>query len=183
MPYMPQQMQQNWTRGGNQQSPQFGLGALVPIGLSLAGGLLGGANSPKRLDPGQINSMFGPQALTQNTEQLYRMLMQSPAFQSIMQGGAQQGARLQGRLKQNMGRSGLGGTPMAGLMNAASMGYGSQLQRQGQTQLFMQALQQAQQNMAQQMGLFAGQQQMPNFGQQLGGALLGAGAQGFGSLF
>ncbi len=171
----------NQGRGQNQTNPQFS--PLIPIGLSLAGGLLGGMNAPKRLGAEDINSMFGPQQLAGNTQDLFRMLMQSPAFSQIMQSGAQQGSKLQGRMAQQLGKSGLGGSAMGGMMKAASMGYGSQLQRQGQTQLFMQALQAAMQNMQSQMGLFGQQQQMPNFGQQMGGALMGAGAQGFGKLF
>lgn len=169
-------------RGGNQTQASFDPSMLIGPALTLGGGILGAASTPKRLDLNDIRSMFGGQALVGETNSLFKMLMQSPAFQQIMQGGAQQGSMLQGRLAQQLGKSGLGGSPMGGMMKAASMGYGSQLQRQGQTQLFMQALQTAMQNMQGQMGMFAQQQQIPSFGQMLGGSMMGAGAQGFGGM-
>ena len=93
-----------------------------------------------------------------------------------------QGAAFRNRRGANIGSSGLSGSPMAGMAKAASLGYGDQLQRQGSQQFLMQALQSALQNRQMQMQLFGQQQQMPNFWQQMGGALMGGGAQGFASM-
>ena len=165
-------------RGGNQASPNFNPAMLIGPAMTIGGAALGAANQKKALSADEINQMFGAPALAGNTQDLFRMLMQSPAFQSIMQGGAQQGSMMQGRIGQALGKSGLSGAPMGGMMKAASMGYGSQLQNQGKQQLFMQALQTAMQNMQGQMSMFNQQQQMPNFWSQMGGALMGGGAQG-----
>ena len=190
MPYMPQQMQQNYAqfgqqqqsqRGqmGNQTGSQIGPAALIPIGMSLGGAVMGGLGGNDKLSWEEIQKMFGSKALVGQTENLYRMMQQSPMYNNMMQGAQNQASQYRNRLSQNLGGSGLGGSPMAGLSKAASLGYGSQLQRQGQQQLFAQSMQQAMQQMQLQAQMFGQQQQMPNFWQQMGGALMGGGAQGF----
>ena len=167
---------------GNQSQGQFGPAALLPIGLSIGGALLG-AGGDKSMDWGQIQNMFGAQGMADDTQNFMRMLMQTPAFRNMQQSASNQGNAFQRRLGQNIGASGLGGTPMAGITKAASLGYGDQLQRQGSQQFLMQAMRQAMQNRQMQMQMMMQQQQMPSFGSQLGGAMLGAGAQGFSGLF
>lgn len=165
-------------RGQNQMNPQIGPAALIPIGMSLGGMFLGNKNKKDGLDWDAIQKMFGGQALSSQTNQLFNMLQGSPQFTGMMQGASQLGNQMQSRLAQNVGQSGLGGTPMAGMMKAAGMGYGGQLRLQGQQQLFMQALQQAMQQQGMQATMFNQQQQIPNFWSQVGGALMGGGAQG-----
>ena len=170
-------------QAGNQSQGQFGLASLIPVGLSLAGGLLGNANKQDPLDWNQIQQMFGGQSLANDTQSMFNMLSRTPAFRNMQHGASNHGAAFRNRLGANIGSSGLGATPMAGMAKAASLGYGDQLQRQGSQQFLMQALQQAMQNRQMQMQLFGQQQGMPSFGQQMGGALMGAGAQGFAGLF
>jgi hypothetical protein len=143
------------------------------------GGILGGIGSKEnKLDWNQINQMFGPGALAGGAEQLYGAMLQSPLLQQILTSGAQQGNMLQQRMMQNMGRSGLQGSPMGQFARAAGQGYGGNIQRNMLSQLYMQALQQAATNLQGRMGMFGQQQQIPSFMQQLGGAFMGAGAQG-----
>ncbi len=163
---------------GNQAQPNFNPAMLIGPAMAIGGGIMGGLNQQKPLDWDEIQKRFGSKALVGQTEDLYRMMSQSPMFQNMMQGAQNQASTYRGNLAKNMGGSGLGGTPMAGLAKAASLGYGSQLQRQGQSQLFMQAMQQAMQQMQLQAQMFGMQQQIPNFWQQMGGAMMGGGAQG-----
>ncbi len=168
---------------GQQADPSFGIGSLLPIGLSLFGGILGGSGTPDRLSAEQISQMFGAQAVSKETQELFRLLQRSPAFQQMMTSASLQGQSFSNRLRANIGRGGQVSTPGANFARAASLGFGGQLQRQGQGQLFGQALQAAIQNLQGQMTMFGQQQQLPSFGQQLGSSLLGAGAQGFASQF
>ena len=186
MPYMPQQMQQNWgnfgqgQRGqqGNQQNPQFAQ-FLLPAAMTAGGAIAGGLGGQKKLSYGDIQNMFGSKQLVSGTEDLFSMMKQSPMYNQMMQGAQNSASTYRGNLARNMGGSGLGGSPMAGLAKASSLGYGSQLQQQGQSQMFMQAMQQAMQNMQLQAQMYGQQQQIPSFWQQMGGALMGGGAQGF----
>ena len=169
-------------RNQNQQQQQFGPAALIPIGMSLGGAIMGGMGQDK-LSYEDIQKMFGSKKLVGGTENLFRMMKQSPMYNQMMQGAQNQASTYRGNLAKNMGSSGLGGTPMAGLTKAAGLGYGSQLQRQGQSQMWMQAMQQAMQQMQLQAQMFGQQQQKPNLWQQMGGAMMGGGAQGFANIF
>ena len=163
---------------GNQSNQQFAPW-ILPAAMTAGGAILGGMNSPKGLDYEQIKKMFGSQQLVGDTNNLFQMLMGSPGGTSAMQGASVLGNRMKGNLAKNIGQTGLGGTPMAGMMKAAGMGYGGQLRLQAQQQMFQQAMQMAMQQQQNQMGMFSQQQQVPNFWQQMGSSMLGAGAQGF----
>ena len=169
-------------RGANQQSQQ-GF-PFIPIAM-MAGGMLSkglgdSQNQPMPWD--QVQGMFGPGALTQGTDQIMGGMMKSPFMTTQMRGASQLGNRMQANMASNMGQSGLSGTPMAGMIKAAGMGYGGQLRMQQMSKMYQQAQQMAMQNLMMQAGMFGQNQQnqinAPNFWSQFGSSLLGAGAQG-----
>lgn len=169
--------------GGGATNPQFGLGALVPIGASLLGGVLGGmGQKDQSIDWDEMTKMFGPGAVMGDANTMFQGMMQSPMLSQILGSGASQGNRLNQRMMRNMASSGLSGSPMGQFAKAAGTGYGGNIQRQMLSNAFMQALQAAMQNNQARMGMFQNQQNMrinqPNFLNMLGSSLFGAGAQG-----
>lgn len=161
------------------------LQALAPIALSLFGGLLGGSERPT-LSAAQLEQMFGPQAIANTTNDLYKLLSHSPLYTQIMTSGAQRGTQLANATRANLAARGVSGTPLGGFLNAAGQGYGSAIQRQGQAGLYQNALQAALSNVASRQALFGqsylGRQNMPTYGRMIGSSLLNAGAAGFSGL-
>lgn len=152
------------------------------LGLgSLAGGLFSSSKGQRKpLNPGMLRDLWGPQAQAQDTQSFYRMLLNSPAFSQMMSSTAAQGNRIGGSMRANLARRGVSSSGIGAFQQAASRGYGSSLQRQGQMDLFNQAMQLAGQNNANRMNLWGQsmlqQQQTPSMGQMIGGSLFNAGA-------
>ena len=155
----------------------------IGLGSMLLGGLLGSKERPM-LDPRMLDQLFGADALSKKTNQLYRFLAASPFMSQALNRAAMRGANLRNAAGAHIARMGLGGTPYAGFLNAAGRGYAGSLQGEAKQNLFIQALQQAAQMNQGQMGAyvdsFMQRQRTPRFGQQLGGSLL---AGGSGALF
>lgn len=154
-----------------------------PLGLGamLLGGLLGHKQNPT-LSPALLNQYFGTNALSDKTNQLYSMLVNSPVMSQMMQQAALQGASLRNNMAASLGQSGLSAAPMGQFLTAAGRGYGAALQRQGKQALYNNALDQAGQLNQQQMAAFVNsflqRQGQPTFGRMVGSSLFGAGAQG-----
>jgi hypothetical protein len=158
---------------------------IVPVAgglMALLGGLLGGKGQRQPIDPKLLEQLFGPQKLAGETQQLYAMLANSPAFAAMMQSAAKQGSRASTMTASNLASRGLSSTPYGSFLKSASRGYGTSMQLQGKQNLFLQALQTALQNISQRQGIYGQsmgiQQQQPTWNQQLGSSLLAGGAQG-----
>jgi len=156
--------------------------AAVGLGASLLGGLLGGGKGGQQpgIDPAQLARLFGPNALAGDTQKLYALLMRSPAWSQMMNQSALQGSQTANATRAALASRGLSSTPYASFLNAAGRGYGASMQRQGQQNLFMQALQQAMEGLQNRQSLYGqsilGQQGQPTWGRMIGGSLLNAGA-------
>jgi len=164
-------------------NPLFFGGGLASM---LLGGLLGSKERPM-LDPRMLDQLFGARALSNKSNMLYNLLVNSPAYSQQMNSAAMQGNQLRNNMMANLAKSGLAGSPVGSFAQAAGRGYGASLQRGAKGNLFLQALQQAaNMNQSQQdayVQSFLGRQSKPTFGQQLGGSLLGGGSSMLASLF
>lgn len=164
--------------------PALAVGGMSGL-ASLLGALLGKSQNPT-IDPGMLKNLFGPNALAGDTQQLYKLLLNSPAFSQMMNSSALRGQNIANQTRAGMASRGLSSTPYAGFLNAAGQGYGATLQRQGQQDLFMKALQEAMQNLGQRESIWGqsqlGRQEQPTWGRMIGASLLAGGSQGFGSL-
>ena len=153
---------------------------------SLLGALLGSGGGQKTIDPELLKRLFGPQAVGKETNELFAILKNSPAFAQMMRQASMRGNRIGGNARAGLARAGLGSSGIGAVANATSRGLGGTLQLQGQGQLFSQALQAAMQNVGQRQSIFAGSQQsanqQPSFQRMIGSSLLNLGAAGFGSL-
>ena len=150
---------------------------------TLLGGLFGHKGERRPIDPAMLQQLFGANAVGSETQDFYRILRNSPAFSQMMNANAIAGQRVATRSASNLGRSGISATPLGGFLRAAGRGYGGTLQREGEGQLFNQALQAALQSVGSRQNAYVQslltQQQQPSFLQGLGGSLSGAGMQGF----
>jgi len=159
--------------------------ALISSLLTGAGGLLG-KKGQQPIDPEMLKRLFGPNATAEETQQLFALLKNSPAFAAMMSGNAMQGANIANVAAQRTAMSGAGGSPIAAFLSQAGRGYGATLNRNAQGGLWEQALRAAQQNISQRMQAFTGsklqQQSEQPWNRMIGASLLGAGAQGFGSI-
>lgn len=153
---------------------------------TLLGGLFGSKGERKTIDPALLERLFGAEAIGKETQGIFNTLRNSPAFSQMMNQAGISGQRVATRSAANLARSGIGASGMGGFLRAAGRGYGGNLQREGQSQLFMQALQAALGTVGSRQNAFVQsqlqQQQQPSFLQGLGGSLSGAGMQGFLSL-
>ena len=157
---------------------------LIGGGASLLGGLLGKKQNPT-IDPRMLEQLFGPQKLSQETQQLYQMLANSPAFSQMMNQAAMQGSNLQNQMGAQMGQSGLSSSPMGGFLKAAGRGYGGTLQRGAKADLYMKALQSAFEGLQNRQSAFVNsklqRQEQPTWQRMIGASLLNAGSQGLGN--
>lgn len=151
----------------------------------MLGGLLGKKQNPT-IDPAVLKRLFGPDALSGETQQLYQLLLNSPAFSQMMNQAAMQGSNVANQTQANLARAGLGSTPYGGFLNAAGQGYGGTLQRGAKADLFMQALRQAFEGLQSRQGAYVqsrlGRQEQPTWQRMIGASLLNAGSQGLGNL-
>jgi len=158
---------------------------LIGGGASLLGGLLGKKQNPT-IDPNVLKRLFGPDALSGETQQLYQMLLNSPAFSQMMNQAGIQSTQTANRTRAALGASGLGSTPYGGFLNAAGSGYGASMQRQGKQDLFMQALRSAFEGLQNRQSIYASsklnRQEQPTWQRMIGASLLNAGSQGLGNL-
>ena len=159
--------------------------ALISSLLSGAGGLLG-KKGQKPIDPEMLKRLFGPNATAEETQQLFQLLKNSPAFAAMMSGNAMQGTSIANAAATRTAASGAGGTPIAAFLSQAGRGYGATLNRNAQGGLWEQALRAAQQNIGQRMQAFTQskmqQQQEQPWSRMVGASLLNAGASGFSSI-
>lgn len=155
--------------------------ALVGAGGAILGGLLGKSQNPT-IDPRILAQLFGPGALSKDTNALYQMLVNSPAWSQMMNQAAIQGSQTRNQTQANLAQSGLGGTPYGAFLNAAGGGYTGTLQRQGRQQLFADALRAAFEGLQSRQSAYVNsrlqRQEQPTWGRMIGSSLLNAGAQG-----
>lgn len=159
--------------------------ALISSLLTGAGGLLG-KKGQQPIDPEMLKRLFGPNATAEETQALFALLKNSPAFAAMMSGNAMQGANMANAAAQRTAMSGAGGSPIAAFLAQAGRGYGATLNRNAQGGLWEQALRAAQQNIGQRMQAFTGskmqQQTEQPWNRMIGASLLNAGATGFGGI-
>jgi len=158
---------------------------LIGGGASLLGGLLGKKQNPT-IDLNVLKKLFGPQALSSETQQLYQMLLNSPAFSQMMNQAALQGQTTANNTRANLASSGLSGTPYGSFLRGAGGGYGAALQRGGMQNLYMQALRSAFEGLQNRQSIYANsklnRQEQPTWQRMIGASLLNAGSQGLGGL-
>lgn len=159
---------------------------VIAAGLTAAGSLLGKSERPT-IDPEMLKQLFGPGAVGADAQELFRNLLNSPAFAEIMRSASLRGTSLGNQIRSNVAAAGAGGSPIGAFANAAARGYGTALQLPMRAGLFEQALQAALANNAQRLGVFGqsqlSRQEQPTFSRMVGSSLLGAGATGFANWF
>lgn len=161
-------------------------GAINPLqwlltGGGILGGLLSGNQGPD-MSAGTLNRLFGPGALSGDTQQLYQMLSQSPQFRQMLLQNSIQGGQFQNNLAQGLGQRGLSTSGIGTVANAAGQSAISSGQTALQGGLFGQAGNMAQQNLLARLGAYSQGQGMQNYqnmfrgspGQQAFGSFLGA---------
>ena len=150
--------------------------------MTLAGSFLGAHERPT-IDPEMLKQLFGPGAVTGDTQEFYRNLLNSPAFAEIMRSANVRGTQLGNAINSNVAAAGVGGNPIAAFSKAAGRGYGTALQLPMMSDLFMRAFQAALQNNTSRMGVWAqsqlGREGTPTFGRMVGSSLLSAGSSAF----
>lgn len=133
----------------------------VTIGLtavSLIGGLFGKNKKPKPLTPEQIRALFGPGALAADIQELFGRMQSSPYGRQMLASAAEQGQNFQTEMASRAAESGL--SPDQGAQSGASdfavsaaTGATAGLQRAANADLWREAMQAAQQNLAMRAGL------------------------------
>jgi len=155
--------------------------------LTLAGSALGANSERPTIDPEMLRALFGPGAIAGDTQELYRSLLNSPAFAEIMRSANLQGASLGNRINANIAAAGVPGSPLAAFARAASRGYGSALQVPALSDLFLKAFGGALQNNDVRAGIWGQsqlqQQSQPTFQRMLASSLLATGSAGFDQWF
>lgn len=154
--------------------------------LTGAGALFGRSERPT-IDPEMLKQLFGPGALSKDTEELYRNLLNSPIFAQIMRSASLRGTSLGNQIQSNVAASGAGGSPIGAFAKAAGRGYGTALQLPMQASLFEKALESMMGNMGQRASIW-GQSQLakqgtPTWSRMIGASALNAGATGFSNWF
>jgi hypothetical protein len=159
----------------------------VLAAVQAAGGIysaIKGKKGQRAVDPEVLKKLFGPEAITEEALQMFNATINSPAGQQMMTNAAQSGQSFSNQMQAELGKAGFtgegSGSPLASFTSAASREAGNSMQRQVRSDMYGNALNAAQQNVGQRMGVWAGsqqiQQQQPSFGTQLGSALLGGAA-------
>lgn len=154
--------------------------------LTAAGTYLGREERPT-IDPEMLKRLFGPGAISGDTQEFYRNLLNSPAFADLMRSANVQGAALGGQINRNVAAAGVSGNPIAAFARAAGRGYGGALQLPLMSDLFMKAFQAALQNNQSRMGVWSqsqlNRQEAPTFERMLGASLLNTGSAAFDQWF
>jgi hypothetical protein len=154
---------------------------LALSGLGLVGGLFGGRGQ-KTIDPKMLARLFGPAALSADTQTLFQTLAASPMFQQIMSQASATGTAAGNATRANFARAGLSGSGVGALGSAVSRGFGQNLILGARGNLWGTALSAANQNLMARMGLYGqsalGAQSQPSTLQSFGNALTGAAATG-----
>lgn len=125
----------------------------------------------------QLNQLFGPGVLGGDTQKLFTMLMQSPAFQSMLQNYSLQGNQLSQNLTAGLAQRGLTGTGVGTIANSLGQAVPGFMQTQARGDLFKEALMAAMQNLGQRQSSFTSLEEQrrshPGFLQTLAGGLAG----------
>lgn len=154
--------------------------------MTLAGSFLGAHERPT-IDPEMLKMLFGPSAITGDTQEFYKNLLNSPAFSELMRSAGIHGSQLSAGINSNVAAAGVGGNPIAAFAKAAGRGYSGALQTPMLSDLFMRAFQAAMQNNQGRMGVWAqsqfGRQEQPTFSRMLGSSLLASGSSAFDQWF
>lgn len=143
------------------------------IGGALTGiGALIGHNERPTIDPEMLKMLFGPGAISGDTQEFYRNLLTSPAFAELMRSANVRGTSLGNAITANVAAAGVPGNPIGAFAKAAGRGYGTALQLPLMSDLFMKAFAGALQNNQDRMGIWANsqlkRQEMPTFSNLLG---------------
>lgn len=149
---------------------------------SLSGGLIGAAGQPKTIDPAKLQQLFGAQALGPETTQVLNTLMNSPAVQSAMSQAAEAGQQFSNDIaSKSSAASGDSTSGIRAFADSAGRQAPGQFQRGVTSKVAETAAQIAQQNLRDRMAAYVGSeqvaQQMPSWGQILGGNIANAGSQ------
>lgn len=156
------------------------------LGASLLGGLFSSKGQQPMIDPAVLRQFFGPQALAGDTRSLYRMLVNSPEFSALQSGASIRGQQIANQSQAGLAARGISGSGIGAFLGAAGQGLGNELIRQGQGQLFGQALQTSLQSLLERQNLYGRSfllnQQMPTWQRAIGSSLLSGASDLFGNL-
>lgn len=155
------------------------MGPAVIAALIAAGGLGGflGGQGRQPIDPALLARLFGPNALAGDTQTLFQTLAGSPAFAAMLNSASASGTLAGNNTRAAFARSGLSSSGVGALGGAVSRGFGQNLILGARGNLWLQALQAAQQSLSQRAGIW-GQSQLnyqntPTMAQSFGAALTG----------
>lgn len=154
--------------------------------MTLGGALLGRHERPT-IDPEMMKMLFGPQALGQESNDIFSILRNSPVFSQMMNSASMQGTALGNSIRGRVAASGAGGSGIGAFASAAGRGYGNTMQRSSLADLFMRALTMANTNVGARQNIWAqsqlGRQGEPTFNRMLGSSMLATGANAFDQWF
>lgn len=126
----------------------------------------------------QLNQYFGPGVLGGNIQQIYQMLLASPAFQNMLNQYGLQGSQLSQNLTAGLAQRGLTGTGVGTVAQNLGNAVPGFMQTQARGDLYGQAFQAALQNLMGRMGSFTSLEEQrrskPGFLQSALGGLFGA---------
>jgi len=178
----PMQMQLGMMQ---QQPQQQASGSKFPVlgAIGSLSGILGSLFGGKKLpDAATLKRLFGPGALSGDTQQLYDFLSRSPQFQGVLSQNNVNAATFQNNLASNLGARGLSTSGIGSIAMAAGQSagqFGEQALRGG---LFGQAGDLAQQNLLARLQAYSAFQQQqysqPTGLQSLFGGIASAGGLG-----
>lgn len=135
-------------------------------------------------DANRFASLFGPNRIGMDTMQLFRLLMQSPAWQSMMTNASLQGNQASQNLTQGLAQRGLTTSGIGTIAQQVGKSIPGYLMQQQKGQLFNTSMDAAMQNLMARMQAVSGleQQRRQSSGFNPMG-LLGAGLGTFGQIF
>lgn len=152
-------------------------------GATLLGGILGALGGKgKPIDPALLKRLFGPDAINEETTQLFNMLVTSPYGQNLVRQASLAGGRISQGISQRLTAAGLAGggaeTGVGSFAAAAGQEAGGLLQSQARSGLYSQALETAVQSIRDRMSAYTDSQRVeqgrPSVLSQIGGAISGA---------
>lgn len=161
---------------------------LAPIAIgaiTALGGIIAGKDGTKTIDPNVLKKLFGPEAVTKETIELFNRMINSPQGAQMIAQANEQGSQFANALNAKLAEAGVaggGGTSGVGaFQQAAAASAPHSLERGVRADMFANASQLAQQNIRDRMAAYVNSalqtQANPTTGQIIGGALAGAGAQ------
>lgn len=150
--------------------------------ISALGGIIGAAGGKKAIDPEVLRKLFGPDAINNDTIELFNKMINSPVGQQKLAAAAQTGASFSNALNQRLAQSGLAGggatSGVGAFTQAAGTQAGAGLEAGVRGDIYQQALDAALQNISQRLGIYAGSQQIaqqqPSAQQIIGSSIAGA---------